>query len=287
MHDSSTIHVVVRSNLVEPRGNIYVRRRRSIDYVHRPEIFSSTVRRPEHRARTAQSLPRIPLRALFTRRVPESGHRPREWLHRTLDIAAEKHPYSSERRSLAVNIHDPPQDGAPGGFFIPRGTNFPVGETSNEPRDDRSGRETSGTFGTRRYTANTLRMHRRAGDEKKRDRRRERERGRNVEADARRLGTRVRRPTEARFGCQSTPHPKLDSSSSNESAVSVGSPSGTGVARGRRGWVRGECDALAPGESADGGIRCTRYLPLGTLSFYGAHRRGATRARGLISRRHR
>ena len=42
----------------------------------------------------------------------------------------------------------------------------------------------------------------------------------------RRLGTRVRRPTEARFDCQSTPNPetRLDSSPFNVSAVFVGSP---------------------------------------------------------------
>ncbi|KYN03731.1 hypothetical protein ALC62_05427 [Cyphomyrmex costatus] len=105
-------------------------------------------------------------------------------------------------------------------------------------------------------------------------REREREKEGEASADARRLGTRVRRPTGAQFGCQSTPHPKLDSSSSNESAVSVGSPSGTGGDSGMQRVGRGECGAPAPGESArrDGGIRCTwyRYLPLGTPSFYGA-----------------
>lgn len=82
MHDSRERlpYVGVLSNSTEPRGNIYVRHRYSIDYVHRPgsrRYFSSIARtRAKHRARTTHLLPRIPLRALFTRRVSESGHHP-------------------------------------------------------------------------------------------------------------------------------------------------------------------------------------------------------------------
>lgn len=57
----------------------------------------------------------------------------------------------------------------------------------------------------------------------------------------RRHGTRVRRPTEARFGCRPTPNPKLDSTllrPTNPPSPSV-PHTGLGVARGEEGTARG------------------------------------------------
>jgi len=167
------------------------------------------------------------------------------------------------RTALSVSIHDSSQDGPPEGFFVSRGMNsrdeLPVSERRTIVNRRNQG-GTSLTFGTRR-------MHQRADDEKKRDRGRERKREkRQREGSAREFagrlkhGSTVSRPrtrNSTRLRRTSPPSP---------SAL----PRGQGGCSGAQRVGRGECGAPAPGESADGGIRCTRYLPLGTLSFCGA-----------------
>ncbi|TGZ50492.1 hypothetical protein DBV15_04228 [Temnothorax longispinosus] len=190
--------------------------RRSIDYVHRPGP-RRYFRAPLDERNIARALHIHFLESHFMHYLPDK--------------------FRSQRRNILmlangarspVRIYDPPQDGALRGFIISRGKRTPGSRTSGRPR-----RETAQNDGTGGWNVLDVRSTRRA-DEREKERQREREKEGGT--SARRLGTRVRRPTEARFGCQSTPHPKLDSSSSNESAVSVGSPSGTrggsGVAEG-------------------------------------------------------
>jgi len=285
MHDSGTLCVL---SLTESRGNIDVRHGYSIDCVHRPSSrryfrVSLDKLNTAHCTFTFSNPTSCTIHPSSSRVRSSFVSENCRWT-----FAMEKYPYfTNGTRSQSVSTIYLRTDYLRG-LFISRGTNSRfvnvkrpddrrIGKTTDQ------GRGTSSMFGTRRYIASTRRMHRRADDEKKNDRGREREKEGEVSADARRLGTRVRRPTEARFGCQSTPHPKLDSSSSNESAVSVGSPSGTGVDSGMQRVGRGKCGAPAPGESArrDGDIRCTwyRYLPLGTLSFYGAYLKRDTNER--------
>lgn len=117
----------------------------------------------------------------------------------------------------------------------------------------------------------TTRKRETEGERKREERQRTREGSAREFAGRLKHGSVVSRP----------PHPKLDSSSSNESAVSVGSLSGTGDGSGVQRARRGKCDALAPGESADGGTRCTRYSVLSRSTI---HNRSTTRRKGLISR---
>lgn len=262
MHDSSTLYVGVLSNSTEPRGNIYVRHRYSIGYVHRPgprRYFRVSL---EHELNIARALHTHFLESHFVHY--SSGEFPSQIIIRprglplNARIAMEKLILIlTNGRSLSVSVHDPLQDGPPEGFVIPRGTNDRLANVGQSRRES-AGRQIGAGRPRRSVRAGMSRV--RAGCTKGRTMRKretagEREKEGGTSADARRLGTRVRRPTEARFGCQSTPHPKLDSSSSNESAVSVGSPSGTGGGSGAQRVERSKCGALAPGESADDGIR--------------------------------
>lgn len=120
----------ILSNLTEPRGNIYVRHRYSIDYTSTGRVPRRFFRVPLDELNIARALHTHFLeshfRTLFTRRVPESGHHPsaRRLTVKRSRREREKHPCLTNcTRYQYPRIHTP-QDGPPGGSFIsPRNEN--------------------------------------------------------------------------------------------------------------------------------------------------------------------
>lgn len=240
MHDSSTLYVGGLSNSTEPRGNIYVRHRYSIGYVHRPgprRYFRVSL---EHELNIARALHTHFLESHFVHYSP--GEFPSQVIIRprglplNARIAAEKLILIlTNGRSLSVSVHDPLQDGSSGGFVIPRTTGSRTSDNRDVNRqDDKSGRDVLDVRYApvcREYALDAPKGGRR---EKERQRERERkreERQRTREGSAREFagrlkhGSAVSRPrtrNSTRLRRTSPPSP---------SAL----PRGQGVARGRRG----------------------------------------------------
>lgn len=286
----------VLSNLTEPRGNTDVRHEYSIDCVHRPgsrryfqvpfdelntahctftslNPTSCTIHPSSSRVRSSSV--RENCRWTLASRwrnilIPRTALVLSQYLRFTSEQATQK-PFYSSRDELPV-----------------RGTSDD--RTTGESTKRRIGGGTTSTFGTCRYVASTRRMHRRADDEKKRDRGRERERGRSVSERAK--ARHASSPAD-----WSTVRLSVDPAPETRLVFVERVRRLRRLSLGDRGWLG----------DAEGGTRqvrraCARWirpdatvvfvaLGIGTchsvLSRSMVHTRSATRTKGLISRRHR
>ncbi|KYQ56205.1 hypothetical protein ALC60_04819 [Trachymyrmex zeteki] len=243
-------------------------------------------RKPEHRALHIHFL-----ESHFLHYSPEQFPsqiiiRPRE-LPVNARVAMEKHPYSTNgtRSQSVFTIHIRTghseaflflEGRTPGSRNVRRPNDRRIDETTDRGRNDLDVRYVPVC---REYAPDAPKGGRRE-KERQRERKRKREkRQRTREGSAREFagrlkhGSAVSRPrtrNSTRLRRTSPPSP---------SAL----PRGQGVTRGCRGWDEASAARLRQVNPArrDGGIRCTwyRYLPLGTLPFYGAYPKRDTNER--------